>query len=86
MRQTHSKLHPTRKLVNEVNLSSFQLKKLFQICAYVISARKVKGLDVTTTFVYSNANMPLGQLEPAYNLSYFLIQVIYYYYFVQEED
>ena len=52
----------------------------------MISARKVKGLDVTTTFAYSNANMPLGQLERAYNLSYFLIQVIYYYYFVQEED
>ena len=43
---------------------------------YVISARKAKHLDVTTMFTYSHANMPLGQSERAYYLSYFIIGVI----------
>ena len=42
----------------------------------VISVRKAKHLDVTTMFTYSHANMPLGQSERAYCLSYFIIGVI----------
>jgi len=48
------------KYINKVNLSSFQLKKLLQIRACVISTQKVKHLDVTTMFTYSHANTPLG--------------------------
>ena len=67
-----SKFQPARKWVNKVNMSSFQLKKVFQISACVISARKAKHLDATTMFTYSHANTPLGQSERAYCLSYFI--------------
>ena len=50
----------TKEWVNKVNLSSFLLKKRFEICACVICARKGKHLDVTTMFTYSHANTPLG--------------------------
>ena len=51
-------------------LVEFWTKKLFQICACLISARKAKHLDVTTMFTYSHANTPLGQSEGAYYLSF----------------
>ena len=38
----------------------------------MISARKAKQIDVTTMFTYSHANMPLGQSEHAFYLSYFI--------------
>ena len=57
--------------MNKVNLSKFSAQNFFQIRACVISARKAKHLDVTTTFTYSYANTPLGQSERAYYLSYF---------------
>ena len=38
----------------------------------MISERKARHLDVTTTFTYSHANTPLGQSERAYYLSYFI--------------
>ena len=63
---------PTRKWLNNVNLSRFSTQNLFQIRACVISARKAKHLDVTTMFAYSHANTPLGQSERAYYLSYFI--------------
>ena len=44
----------------------------------MISARKVKHLDVTTMFTYSHANTPLGPSEPAYYLSYFIMIHIKY--------
>ena len=47
-------------------------RRLFQIRACVISARKTKQLDATTVFAYSHANTPLGQSERAYHLSYFI--------------
>ena len=53
-------------------LVEFQTKKLFQICACVISARKTKHLDVTTMFTYAHANTPVGQSERAHYLSYFI--------------
>ena len=65
------KIQPTRKWVNNVNLSS-STQNLFQIRACVISARKAKHLNVTTMFTYSHANTPLGQSERAYYLSYFI--------------
>ena len=71
-----SKFQPTRKWVNTVNLWSFSTQNLFQIRAYVISAQKAKHLDVTTMFTYSHANMPLGQSECAYYLSYFIRALI----------
>ena len=58
--------------INKVNVWSFQLKKRFQICDCVISARKAKHLDATTMFTYSHANTPIGQSERAYYLSYFM--------------
>ena len=61
-----------RKWVNKVNLSRFSTQNLFQIRAWVISARKAKHLDVTTMFTYSHFNTPLGQSERAYCLSYFI--------------
>ena len=61
-----SKLQPTRKWVNEVNLSRFSTQNLFQIRACVISARKAKDLDVKTTFTYTHANTTLGQSDRAY--------------------
>ena len=63
-----SKLQPTRKWVNEVNLSRFATQNLFQTRGCVISARKAKHLDVKTTFTYSRANTTLGQSERAYLL------------------
>ena len=53
-------------------LVEFSTQNLFQIHAYVISAQKAKHLDVTTMLTYSHANMPLGQSECAYYLSYFI--------------
>ena len=53
-------------------LVEFWTRKLFQIRACVISARKAKQLDATTMFTYSHANTPLGQTERAYYLSYFI--------------
>ena len=58
--------------MNKVNLSRFSTQNLFQIRPCVISARKAKHLDVTTMFTYSHANMPLGQSEHVYYLSYFI--------------
>ena len=58
--------------MNKVNLSRFSTQNIFQIRAYVISAREGKHLDVTTMFTYSHANTPLGQSEQAYYLSYFI--------------
>ena len=46
-------------------LVEFSTQKRFQIRACVISARKVKYLDVTTMFTHSYANTPLGQSERA---------------------
>jgi len=48
-------------IVKESKLVEFSTKKLFHICACVISARKAKHLGVTTMFTYSHANTPLGQ-------------------------
>ena len=59
------------EMVNKVNLSSFSTQNLSQFRTCVISARKAKHLDVTTLFTYSRANMPLGQSDCAYCLSYF---------------
>ena len=67
---------PAKEWVDKVNLSSFELENLFQICACVISARKAKQLDATTMFIYSHTNTPLGQSERAYYLSYFIINNI----------
>ena len=53
-------------------LVEFWTRKLFQIRACVISARKAKHLDATTMFTYSHANIPLGQSERAYYLSNFI--------------
>ena len=50
----------------------FWTRKLFQIRACVISARKAKHLDATTMLTYSHANTPLGQSECMYYLSYFI--------------
>ena len=47
-------------------------KKVFEIHACMISMRKAKHLDATTMFTYSHANMPLGQSEREYYLSYFM--------------
>ena len=69
--QRFYKIQPTRKWVNKVNLSSFSTQNLSQFRTCVISARKAKHLDVTTLFTYSRANMPLGQSDCAYCLSYF---------------
>ena len=52
--QRFSKFQPTRECINEVHLSSFQLKKPFQIRGCVISTRKAKHLDVTTMLTYSH--------------------------------
>ena len=52
-------------------LVEFSIQKLFQIRAFVISARKAKHLNVTTMFTCFHAHTPLGQLERAFNLSYF---------------
>ena len=68
--QRYSKFQPTEELVNKINL--FRARKLFQIRAWVISARKAKHLDATTMFTYSHANTPLGQSERLYYLSYFI--------------
>ena len=68
-----SLFQPTRKWVNKVNMLSFLTQNLFQIRAWVISARKAKHPDVTSMFTYSHANTPLGQSEHAYFLSYFII-------------
>ena len=54
------------------NIAKFWTRKLFQISTCVISARKAKHLDATTMFTYSHAITPLGQLERAYYLSYFI--------------
>ena len=54
------------------DLSSFQLKNLFQIRACVISARKAKHLEVKTVFTYYYANTPLSQSERAFYISYFI--------------
>ena len=67
-----SEFQPTRKWLNNVNLSRFSTQNLFQIRACVISVRKAKHLDTTTMFTYSHANMPLGQSEHVYYLSYFI--------------
>ena len=53
-------------------LVEFWTRKLFQIRACVISARKAKHVDATTMFTYSHANTPTGQSERAYYLSYFI--------------
>ena len=53
----------TKEWVNEVNLLSFELLKLFEIRACMISAQKAKQLDATTMFTYFHANTPLGQSE-----------------------
>ena len=53
-------------------LVEFWTRKLFQICACMISAPKAKHLDATTMFTYSHANIPLGQSERTYYLSYFI--------------
>ena len=54
-------------------LRLFTDRKLFQIRACVLSARKAKHLDATTMFRYSHTNTPLlGQSERAYCLSYFI--------------
>ena len=57
-------------------LVEFSTQKRFQIGACVVSARKAKHLDVTTTFTYSLANTPLGQSERAYYLNYFIKRLI----------
>ena len=57
-----------RKWLIKVNLLSFQLENFFK---FVISAPTAKHLDVTTTFTYPHANMPLSQSEHTYHLSYF---------------
>ena len=55
------------------NLSSFRLKRLFQIRACEISELRAKRLDATTMFnICSHENTPLGQSERAYYLSYFI--------------
>ena len=61
-----------RKWVNKVNLSTFSTQNLFQIRAYVITARKAKQVDVITMFTYSHANTPLGQSERVYYLRFFI--------------
>ena len=53
-------------------LVEFLTRKLFQIRACAISARKAKHLSATTMFTYSHANTPLAQSERAYYLSYFI--------------
>ena len=42
--QRFSKFQPTKEWVNKRNLSSFELEKIFQIRACVISAGKAKHL------------------------------------------
>ena len=64
-----------KEWVNKVNLSIFELKKLFQIRACVISEREAKHLDATTMFTYSHEKTPLGQSEHVYYLSYFITRV-----------
>ena len=88
-RHSISEFQPTRKWLNNVNLSRFSTQLLFQIRACVISARKAKHLDVTTMFTYSHGNTPLGQSERACQLSYFItcrccckIRVLYFRYFL----
>ena len=57
-----------REWLNKVNVSSFQLKNISQICACVISVEKAKHFDATTMFTYSHANTPLGQSVVSYVL------------------
>ena len=60
----------------ETKLVEFWTRKLFQIRACVISARKAKHLDSTTMFTYSHANTPLSQWECVYDLSYFINTIV----------
>ena len=53
---------------------NFSSQNLFQIRAWVFSAREAKHLGVTTIFTYSHANTPLGQSERAYYLFYFILK------------
>ena len=50
----------------------FSTRKLFQIRACMIGARKAKHLDATTMFTYPHANTPVGQSERVHYLSYFI--------------
>ena len=65
-------LKQKKKMGKWSKLVEFWTRKLFQIRACVISARKAKHLDATTMFTYSHANIPLGQSERAYYLSNFI--------------
>ena len=61
-----------RRMGKSSKLVVFWTRKLFQIRACLISARKAKQLEGTIMFTYSHANTPLGQSERAYYLSYFI--------------
>ena len=60
----------TDEEMGNVLVKFFNSKPFSHFCT--ISAQKAKQVDVTTMFTYSHANMPLGQSEHVYYLSYFI--------------
>ena len=76
--QRFSKFQPTRECINEVHLSSFQLKNLFKFVVAWLTREKqnilTSQLCLHTRIMdpCSHANTPLGQSESAYYLSNFI--------------
>ena len=58
---------PTKEWVNEVSLSSFELENFFKFVLAWLASEKQNILTPQP-----QANTPLGQLEQAYYLSYFI--------------